>query len=287
MRGDKVGLIGPNGSGKTTLIRLLLGQLEPTSGSVRLGTNLEIAYFDQLRATLDEDRTVLENVGEGYDHVVINGQPRHVLGYLQDFLFPPERSRTPVRLLSGGERNRLLLAKLFTKPSNLLVLDEPTNDLDVETLELLEGLLVEYSGTVLLVSHDRSFLNNVVTSTLSVEPDGQVREAAGGYDEWLRRVEAEAASAAQSNRAAVVAEPPSKEKTRKIGFKERRELEELPRRIEALETEQAALLDEMGNPSFYQRESRDIARARTRLEEVQRDLAIAYERWESLESMAS
>ena len=193
MRGDKVGLIGPNGSGKTTLLRLLLGELEPTSGSVRRGTNLEIAYFDQLRATLDEEATVRDNVSGGYDNIVINGQPRHIIGYLEDFLFAPERSRTPVKLLSGGERNRLLLAKLFTKPSNLMVLDEPTNDLDVETLELLESLLIEYQGTVLLVSHDRSFLNNVVTGVLSVESDGQVRESPGGYDDWLRRSVAEAA----------------------------------------------------------------------------------------------
>ena len=197
MRGDKVGLIGPNGSGKTTLLRLLLGELEPTSGSVRQGTKLEVAYFDQLRAALDEEKTVQQNVSE-YDSVVINGQPRHIIGYLQDFLFPPERSRTLVKLLSGGERNRLLLAKLFTRPSNLLVLDEPTNDLDVETLELLESLLIEYQGTVLLVSHDRTFLNNVATSVLSVEPDGRVRESAGGYDDWLRRSEAEAEARAEA-----------------------------------------------------------------------------------------
>ena len=197
MRGDKVGLIGPNGSGKTTLIRLLLGEIEPTSGSVRRGTNLEVAYFDQLRATLDEEKTVQQNVSE-YDSVVINGQPRHIVGYLQDFLFPPERSRTPVKLLSGGERNRLLLARLFTRPSNLLVLDEPTNDLDVETLELLESLLIDYQGTILLVSHDRTFLNNVATSVLSVEPDGKVRESAGGYDDWLRRSVAEAEARAEA-----------------------------------------------------------------------------------------
>ncbi len=187
LRGDKVGIIGPNGSGKTTLLRLLLGQLAPTEGTIRHGTNLEVAYFDQLKATLDEDRTVQENVSDGYDTITINGQPRHVLGYLQDFLFPPERSRSLVRLLSGGERSRLLLAKLFTKPSNVLVLDEPTNDLDIETLELLESLLVDYGGTVLLVSHDRAFLNDVVTSTLAIEPDGTVREYEGGYDDFLRQ----------------------------------------------------------------------------------------------------
>ena len=286
MRGDKVGLIGPNGSGKTTLLRLLLGELEPTSGSVRRGTNLEVAYFDQLRATLDEEKTVQQNVSE-YDSVVINGQARHIIGYLQEFLFPPERSRTLVRLLSGGERNRLLLARLFTRPSNLLVLDEPTNDLDVETLELLEGLLIDYQGTVLLVSHDRSFLNNVATSVLSVEPDGTVRESAGGYDDWLRRSVAEAEA-----RAGAAPEPSrgpsavSKEKPRKLAFKERRELEELPKKIEALEIEQGRLHDEMGKPGFYQRDRAEIARATARLEEIGRELAGAFERWESLEALA-
>ncbi len=286
MRGDKVGLIGPNGSGKTTLIRLLLGELEPTSGSVRRGTNLEVAYFDQLRAKLDEEKTVQGNVSE-YDSVVINGQPRHIIGYLQDFLFPPERSRTPVKLLSGGERNRLLLAKLFTKPSNLLVLDEPTNDLDVETLELLESLLIDYQGTILLVSHDRTFLNNVATSVLSVEPDGQVRESAGGYDDWLRRSVAEVE--ARTSAAPEPARPgpaPSKGKPKKLGFKEKRELDELPKKIEALEIEQARLHDEMGNPGFYQRERHEIARATARLDAVGRELASAFERWESLESLA-
>ena len=186
MRGDKVGIIGPNGSGKTTLLRLLLGELPARTGTIRHGTRLEVAYFDQLKATLDEEKTVQQNVSE-YDTIPINGQPRHVLGYLQDFLFPPERSRSLVKFLSGGERSRLLLAKLFTKPSNVLVLDEPTNDLDVETLELLESLLVDYQGTVLLVSHDRAFLNDVVTSTLAIEADGRVKEYDGGYDDYLRQ----------------------------------------------------------------------------------------------------
>ncbi len=192
MRGDKIGIIGPNGAGKTTLIRLLLGQLTPQAGTIRQGTNLEVAYFDQLKDTLDEDKTVQENVSE-YDTIPINGQSRHVIGYLQDFLFPPERSRSLVKFLSGGERSRLLLAKLFTKPSNVLVLDEPTNDLDIETLELLESLLVEYQGTVLLVSHDRAFLNDVVTSTIAIEPDGSVAEYDGGYDDYLRQKPAVAA----------------------------------------------------------------------------------------------
>ena len=286
MRGDKVGLIGPNGSGKTTLLRLLLGEVEPTRGSVRQGTKLEIAYFDQLRATLDDEKTVQQNVSE-YDSVVINGQPRHILGYLQDFLFPPERSRTLVKLLSGGERNRLLLARLFTKPSNLLVLDEPTNDLDVETLELLESLLIDYQGTVLLVSHDRTFLNNVVTSVLSVEPDGKVRESGGGYDDWLRRSEIEAearARAAPEPSRSVAASP--REKPKKLGFKERRELEELPRRIEALELEQAQFHDEMASPSFCTSEiGVEIARSKARLEAVEAELANAFERWEALEGL--
>ena len=285
MRGDKVGLIGPNGSGKTTLLRLLLGELEPTTGSVRQGTKLEVAYFDQLREALDEEKTVQQNVGE-YDQVVINGQPRHIIGYLQDFLFPPERSRTLVKLLSGGERNRLLLAKLFTKPSNLLVLDEPTNDLDVETLELLESLLIDYQGTVLLVSHDRTFLNNVVTSVLSVEPDGKVRESGGGYDDWLRRSEMEAQA-----RAKAAPEPPrgaaapAREKPKKLGFKERRELEELPKKIEALEAELGRFHEEMASPGFYQRDGAEIARSKARLEAVEADLAAAFERWEALEGL--
>ncbi len=187
MRGDKVGIMGPNGSGKTTLLRLLLGELPPQKGGLRHGVHLEVAYFDQLRAQLDEDKSVLENVGEGNDTIVFNGKPRHIIGYLQDFLFSPERARSPVRILSGGERNRLLLARLFTKPSNVLVMDEPTNDLDTETLELLEELLLDYPGTVLLVSHDRVFLNNVVTSTLVLEGDGRVGEYVGGYDDWLRQ----------------------------------------------------------------------------------------------------
>ena len=284
MRGDKIGLIGPNGSGKTTLLRLLLGEIEPTSGTVRQGTKLEVAYFDQLRAVLDEDRTVMENVSDGYDNIIINGQPRHVLGYLQDFLFPPDRSRTLVKLLSGGERNRLLLAKLFTKPSNLLVLDEPTNDLDVETLELLESLLIEYQGTILLVSHDRSFLNNVVTSTLSVEPDGRVREMAGGYDEWARRPKEEAVAPVPVEVAKPVAPP--REKARKISLKEKKELEGLPKKIEVLETEQKRLHEEMAAPSFYQQDKAEIARASARLDAIEAELLTAFERWEMLEGMA-
>ena len=291
MRGDKIGLIGPNGAGKTTLLRLLLGQLEPTTGSVRQGTKLEIAYFDQLRAVLDEEKTVIDNVSDGYDNVVINGQPRHVIGYLQDFLFAPERSRTPVKLLSGGERNRLLLAKLFTKPSNLLVLDEPTNDLDVETLELLESLLIDFNGTVLLVSHDRTFLNNVATSVLAVDA-GQVRESAGGYDDWLRRSEAEAAAAQAASAAAAAATAPKAgpaagaARGRKLTNKERRELDELPKRIELLEIEQAKLHDEMAAPAFYRQDGATIAQTKARLDAIEADLMTTFERWEALEGLA-
>ncbi len=289
MRGDKIGLIGPNGAGKTTLLRMLLGQLEPSQGSVRQGTNLEIAYFDQLRARLDEEKTVIDNVSDGYDNVVINGQPRHVIGYLQDFLFAPERSRTPVKLLSGGERNRLLLAKLFTKPSNLMVLDEPTNDLDVETLELLESLLIDYNGTVLLVSHDRTFLNNVATSVLFVD-NAQVRESAGGYDDWLRRTEAETAAAAQAASASANSTKPGSTatvaKTRKLTNKERRELDDLPKRIEVLEIEQGQIHAEMAEPSFYKQDSGKIAKTKARLEKIEADLAGTFERWETLEELA-
>ena len=207
VRGDRVGIVGPNGSGKTTLLRLLLGQLAPQQGEVRLGTRLEVLYFDQLRDQLDLDRSVQENVGEGNDTVTINGKQRHIIGYLQDFLFTPERARTPVHILSGGERNRLLLAKLFTRPSNVLVMDEPTNDLDAETLDLLEELLLEYSGTLLLVSHDREFLNNVVTSTLVLAGDGEAREYVGGYDDWLRQSMTEAPTPATLLKGEVKARP--------------------------------------------------------------------------------
>src|SRR5262249_11454857 len=249
MRGDKVGIIGPNGSGKTTLLRLLLGELAPREGTIRQGTNLEVAYFDQLKATLDDEKTVQQNVSE-YDHVVIDGQRRHIIGYLQDFLFPPERSRSQVRFLSGGERSRLLLARLFTRPSNVLVLDEPTNDLDIETLELLESLLVEYQGTVLLVSHDRAFLNDVVTSTLAIEADGGVKEYDGGYDDYLRQRKEEAPAELKASPAAQTSSLSSKlqaERPRKLSHKERKELEALPGRIEELEAARAELHDAMAD----------------------------------------
>ncbi len=285
LRGDKIGVIGPNGSGKSTLLRLLLGQLAPTTGSIRLGTKLEVAYFDQLREQLDENKTAQENVGEGKTTLLINGQERHVLGYLQEFLFSPERARTLVRYLSGGERNRLMLAKLLTKPSNMLVLDEPTNDLDAETLELLEDLLIEYPGTVLLVSHDREFLNNVVSSTLVFEGDGLVNDYDGGYDDWLRQRTVSQTPTAFPE--AVMRPSKSGPAPRKLSFKEQRELELLPARIDELETEQAALHVTMSAPSFYQQPKSDIAATSAKLEALERELATVFERWESLEATRS
>ena len=279
-RGDKVGIVGPNGAGKSTLLKLLLGQLAPRSGDVRLGTNLEVAYFDQLKATLDEDRTVQQNVSDGYETIPIDGKPRHVLGYLQDFLFAPERSRSLVRTLSGGERSRLLLAKLFTKPSNVLVLDEPTNDLDVETLELLEGLLVNYGGTVLLVSHDRAFLDNVATSILAVEPDGQVHEYDGGYSDYTR----ERPSLAVPEQPVAAKAP--RPKPKKLSGKDRKHLESLPGRIDALEAEIRTRHEAMADPAFYKQDGAIIAEAKAALDDLDAELAEAFEQWESLEAQA-
>ncbi len=285
-RGDKVGIIGPNGSGKSTLIRLLLGEIAPRSGTIRHGTRLEISYFDQLKGALDEEKTVQGNVSD-YDMIPINGQSRHVLGYLQDFLFPPERSRSLVKFLSGGERSRLLLARLFTKPSNLLVLDEPTNDLDIETLELLEGLLVEYQGTVLVVSHDRAFLDDVVTSTLVVQDDGTVKEYDGGYEDYLRisreKAQAETREAAST---APKASAPAAEKRRKLSYKETKELEALPMRIEELETAIQALHATMAEPSFYRADRAVIQETRARLDGLETELAEAFTRWEELTELA-
>jgi len=284
LRGDRVGIIGPNGSGKTTLLRLLLGDLTPQQGTVRLGTNLEAAYFDQHRAVLDEDDTVIKNVGEGKDTLTINGRPKHIIGYLQDFLFTPDRARSPVGTLSGGERNRLLLAKLFTRPANILVLDEPTNDLDVETLELLEELLFDYKGTVLLVSHERAFLNNVVTSTLVFEKDGRVQEYAGGYDDWLIQRPAETAETMPAPEKKIKKKP-RPAGPRKLTFKEARELEGLPQKIEAMEVEQQELYDSMADSSFYQQGGALISQAKARIEELEQSLPIAYQRWEELEAL--
>jgi ATP-binding cassette subfamily F protein uup len=287
MRGDKIGIIGPNGVGKTTLLRLLLGRLEPTAGSVRLGSNLQIAYFDQLREQLDDAKTVADNVADGYETVLIGGQSRHVVGYLQDFLFDADRARTAVRFLSGGERNRVLLAKLFAKPANVIVLDEPTNDLDAETLELLEERLVEFAGTVLLVSHDRAFLNNVVTSTIVFEPESggsghALKEYVGGYDDWLRqRRPAIRAAEPVKPKPAVTTEPPKK---RRLSYKEQQELAGLPAAIEALEKELAALHARMAEPDFYRQPGAILAQEQARLEELQRRLDESLVRWEALES---
>ena len=296
-RGDRVGLIGANGTGKTTLLKLLLGELQPQTGAVKTGTQLQIAYFDQYRATLREDWNALENVAEGQDFVEINGTRKHVIGYLQDFLFTPERARAPITRLSGGERNRLLLAKLFAQPSNLLVMDEPTNDLDVETLELLEELLADYPGTLLLVSHDRDFLDNVVTSTLVMEGEGRVGEYIGGYEDWLRqraepgtglpaatlgmrRPEPAAAPAAAPVTAA--SEPPAAK--RKLSYKDQRELEQLPARIEQLEAEIATLTAAMNDPAFYQRDAAAITAHGASLQAMQEALDAAYQRWTELDA---
>lgn len=295
MRGDKVGLMGPNGVGKTTLLRILLGQLAPQKGSVRIGSNVEIAYFDQLREQLDEEKTVLEDVGEGSDTVGVGESKQHVIGYLQNFLFTPERARTPIRFLSGGERNRVLLAKLFCKPANVIVLDEPTNDLDTETLEMLEERLIEFQGSVLLVSHDRAFLNNVVTSTIVFESDG-VREYVGGYDDWLRQrasSEEDASPRVAKKRDATPAEAASRSMNgsqptrRRLSYKEQRELDGLPDAIEQLEAEVSEIHRQMADPAFYQQAGERIANKQKHLREIEGELAAAYARWEELEQLAA
>ena len=292
MRGDKVGIIGRNGAGKSTLLKLLLGQLSPQTGSVRLGTKLEIAYFDQQRQQLDEELSVQENVAGGKERIQIGSNSKHVLGYLQDFLFSAERARTPIKFLSGGERNRVLLAKLMTKPANVIVLDEPTNDLDSETLELLEAQLVDYAGTLLLVSHDRTFLNNIVSSTLVFEDDG-VNEYVGGYDDWQRTVRARQSQsnppADKSNQTVKRESPrnPSQDaKPKRLSYKESRELESLPEHIEHLETHIGKLHEAMAAPDFYKRESAEIAKDQQELETKESELAAAYSRWEELEARA-
>jgi ABC transport system ATP-binding/permease protein len=285
VRGDKVGIIGPNGSGKTTLLRLLLGELTPQAGKLRHGVHLEVSYFDQLRAQLDENKSVLENVGEGNDTIIFNGAPRHIIGYLQDFLFSPERARSPVKILSGGERNRLLLARLFTKPSNVLVMDEPTNDLDTETLELLEELLLDYQGTLLLVSHDRTFLNNVVTSTLVLEGDGRVGEYVGGYDDWLRQRKPPQKERVEKPAQRLQPERGQRERRPALSYKEKRELEALPERIEGLEAEQKRLYEVLSDPTFYQQTGDAVAGIKAELEALEGDLEAAYRRWEQLESL--
>ena len=280
-RGDKVGILGPNGCGKSTLIRVLLGQEAPTEGTVAHGTKLEISYFDQMRAVLDENQTVFDSVADGNEYVTVNGLRKHVIGYLEEFLFAPERSRSPVRVLSGGERSRLVLARLFARPSNVLVLDEPTNDLDLETLELIEDLLVEYTGTVLLVSHDRAFLNEVGTSTLVFEGDGAVREYPGGYDDWVVQRKAAASAALIRDEPA---KPAAAGKAGKRSNKERKELQEIPGRITALESELEELHVRMADPNFYKGAPGDIQAATARLAEISPELDRLYVRWGELES---
>jgi ATP-binding cassette subfamily F protein uup len=307
IRGDRIGLIGPNGAGKTTLLRMLLGELKPDEGEIRLGANVQIAYYDQQREQLDPERTVFDTVGEGNDTVTSNGRTRHVHAYLRDFLFSDERARSPVKALSGGERNRLLLARLFTRPANVLVLDEPTNDLDLETLELLEEQLVEWPGTLLLVSHDRAFLDNVVTSTFVFEGDGRVQEYVGGYEDWVRQRLAEkkirlkpettgktetvrlkpdttgktlggAEPGGKATRAKAAAKP------KKLSFKEQRELDELPAVIEALESEQRALAQRIADPEFYKAGAETIKQSLARVDTLQRELTAVYARWGELDS---
>jgi ATP-binding cassette subfamily F protein uup len=287
MRGDRVGVIGPNGSGKTTLLRLLLGELAPDEGTVRLGTGLQIAYFDQLREQLDPERSVFDSVADGAEFVSVGGQRRHVHGYLQDFMFAPDRARTPVRALSGGERNRLLLARLFTRSFNLLVMDEPTNDLDMETLDLLENLLVELEGTLLLVSHDRDFLDHTVTSTLVLEGGGKIGEYAGGYSDWVRQRTSGAATPAPPPPKRAAPAPPAREpKKRKLSFRERAELDSLPEQIDAREREREALYASLADPALL-RDGSAVVAAQSRLAELSAEIEGLIARWEELETIAA
>ena len=297
-RGDKVGIVGPNGAGKSTLIRLLLGELRPDSGSIHLGTNLDILYYDQQREQLDPEKSVIDNLGLGSSNVTVNGKSRHVVGYLKDFLFSPDRLHSPVSALSGGEKNRLMLARLFTKSCNLLVLDEPTNDLDVESLELLEELVAEFPGTLIIVSHDRTFLDNVVTSTMVLDGAGNIEQVVGGYSDWeskqplksKRRFVQSPTSSQMQNDAEKSGSPveqayqsPAKSKAKKLSYKESRELADLPGILESLEKEKAELESIMADGTFYQQDKEDITRSIKRLEELEIELAQAYSRWEELE----
>lgn len=288
LRGDKVGLIGANGAGKTTLLKMILGEEQSDTGTIRLGTKLQVAYFDQMRTQLNEEANLMETIAPGSDWVEINGQRRHVMTYLNDFLFAPERARSPVKSLSGGERNRLLLARLFAKPANVLVLDEPTNDLDIDTLELLEELLEEYTGTVFLVSHDRTFLDNVVTQVIVAEGEGKWREFVGGYTDWERVRTLPIATAPASKPAVKVeaaAAPVAKQK--KLSYKEQRELEELPKLIARLEDEQSVLAAELSHPDFYKKTPAEGKRLNARVAEIEGELLEALEKWEQIEARAN
>ena len=284
LRGDKLGLLGPNGAGKTTLIRLILGELQPTSGTIKQGTKLEVAYFDQFRNQLNDDATLIDTIAPGSDFVEIGGQRKHVISYLEDFLFPAERSRAKVSALSGGERNRLLLARLFARPANLLVLDEPTNDLDIDTLELLEELLQEYSGTVLIVSHDRTFLDNVVTQSIVFEGDGKLTEIVGGYGDWLawKRQQTQAPAAkAEASKPVAATKPATKSR---LNYKDARELEALPALIQQLETEQMDIAARLADPALYQTDAKGAAKLQARSEAIDAELLDALARWEALEA---
>jgi ABC transport system ATP-binding/permease protein len=286
MRGDRVGLIGPNGSGKTTLLRMLIGDLEPDTGEVRRGANVQIAYYDQQREQLDPERTVFDIVGDGNDTITVNGRSRHVHAYLRDFLFSNDRARSPVKALSGGERNRLLLARLFARPANVLVLDEPTNDLDLETLELLEEQLIEWPGTLLLVSHDRAFLDNVVTSTVAFEGDGCVREYVGGYEDWLRQ-RGESERPRQAPRPVRLKTDTATFATKKLTYKEQRELDSLPSRIDALEEEQRLLAERIASAEFYKEGAEAIRAALARADALSHDITAAYARWHELDERSA
>jgi ATP-binding cassette subfamily F protein uup len=300
IRRDRIGLLGPNGAGKTTLLKMVLGELQPDSGEVRRGANVEIAYYDQQREQLDPEKTVYATIGDGNDTVTVNGRTRHVNAYLADFLFPQERANSPVKALSGGERNRLMLARVFTKPANVLVLDEPTNDLDIETLELLEEQLAEWPGTLLLVSHDRALLDNVVTTTFAFEGDGAVHEYVGGYQDWLRQrrkpdARSEKTRPASASGAAMPGDSRGQQDARgssaavaskKLSYKEKRELEELPKRIEALEAEEQQLNARMAGAGFYKEGAEAIAATLARVEAIAKELVAAYARWHELEERA-
>ena len=291
-RGDKIGLLGPNGAGKSTLLRIILGELQPDSGQVKLGTKISVAYFDQLREQLDDEATLADTISQGSDFIEIGGQKKHVISYLGDFLFPPERARSPVKSCSGGERNRLLLARLFTQPANVLVLDEPTNDLDIETLELLEELLAQYDGTLFLVSHDRAFLDNVVTQVIAFEGDGKLIEYVGGYEDWVRVKKFQAGVAAAKP---IVATPPRAavkevEKPKagsKLSYKEQRELDELPKRIEVLEQEQIDIAAHLADGSIFRDDAKRAKQLQTRNEEIEAEVLTAMARWEELEKRKS
>jgi len=289
LRGDKIGFIGANGTGKSTLLKLILGELQPDAGSIRRGTKLAVAYYDQFRVQLDEESTVARTIAPGSDYVEIDGARKHIMSYLGDFLFPPERARAPVKALSGGERNRLLLARLFSQPANLLVLDEPTNDLDIDTLELLEALLQDYAGTVLLVSHDRAFLDNVVTDTIAPEGDGRWNRNPGGYTDWKRLVDERAGHGTHSGpedaKPPIARDRSMSQRPRKLGFKQARELDEMPARIQALEAEQGQLNARLADPMLYNQPSHEIRQLQQRHAAIEDEITVCLRRWEELEAL--